>query len=73
METTEKKVIPFAQIQDLLDLAERFNRQMKRELASSNGNENSLGVRQAKYLRDRYVNELNEILNEFDFNLQSLL
>ena len=68
---TITKEIPFLQIQDLLKLADRFNKQMKRELALS-GNETNLAVNQAKHLRDRYLKELNEILNEFDLNLQTI-
>jgi hypothetical protein len=64
--------MPTLEIIDLLKLIEMLNNQIKREPASGSP-EDCLAIHQSKYLRDRHIRELNEILNEFDFNLQSLL
>ncbi|MDX2305968.1 MAG: hypothetical protein NW226_24375 [Microscillaceae bacterium] len=66
-----KRKIRFGAINDLIEFIDMFDRQMKRELAQGNS-ETSLSVRQAKYLRDRYIKELNDILKEFDLTLQTI-
>ncbi len=65
------ETLPYAQINQLLEMVQIFNNQIKRSLQLGKA-ETSLAVRQSKYLRDRYLRELNTLLRENDINLQDL-
>jgi hypothetical protein len=63
--------IPFAQVQNLLEMINMCNKEIKMAL-SFGKSETSLMVRQSKYQRDRYLRELNTLLIEHGINLQEL-
>jgi hypothetical protein len=65
------ETIPYAQIESLLGMIATYNREIKMSLGAGY-TETSLAVRQSKYLRDRYLRELNTLLRENDINLQDL-
>jgi hypothetical protein len=65
------ETLPYAQINQLLEMVQIFNNQIKRALALGKS-EASLDVRQAKHLRDRYLRELNALLMEHGINLQDV-
>ncbi len=67
METLEKKPNQVAILQ-LLEQIEICNTQIKR-YAQMGEKEDSLAIRQEKYMRNRFLKELDVILNDFDVHL----
>lgn len=65
------ETLPYAQINQLLEMVQIFNNQIKRALALGKA-ETSLDVRQSKHLRDRYLRELNTLLLEYDIDLKDI-
>lgn len=65
------ETIPYAQIESLLGMIAMYNKEIKISL-SAGYTETSLAVRQSKYLRDRYLRELNTLLLQYDIDLQAL-
>lgn len=67
METLERKPNQVAILQ-LLEQIEICNTQIKR-YTQMGEKEDSLAIRQEKYIRNRFLKELDIILNDFDIHL----
>ncbi len=69
--STITETLPYAQINELLEMVQIFNGQIKRSLALGKS-ETSLDIRQSKYLRDKHLKELHTLLLQYDIDLQAL-
>ncbi len=67
METLERKPNQVAILQ-LLEQIEICNRQIKR-YTQMGEKEDSLAIRQEKYMKNRFLKQLDAILNDFDVHL----
>lgn len=68
---TSNKNIPTKAIEGLLHLIDVSNQQIERE-RQSGADENDLMIRQAKHRKQRYTQELLDLLKDFDLPIQLL-
>ncbi len=64
--------IPILQIKGLLEMIAMCNKEIKMALAYGKSEE-SLMVRQSKYMRDKHLQELYALLLEYDIDLKDLV